>query len=56
MKLAVSGTPTVSFPIPPLMHGAALWVALMAMFGGSTLVLTSQRKMDPARDLDDGRA
>ena len=47
VKYAESGTPTVSFPIPPLMHGAALWVALMAMFGGSTLVLTSQRKMDP---------
>ena len=47
VDLAVNGTPTVSFPIPPLMHGAALWVALMAMLGGSTLVLTSQRKMDP---------
>ena len=47
VKFAVSGTPVVSFPIPPLMHGAALWVALMAMFGGNTLVLTSQRKMDP---------
>ncbi len=47
VDLAVSGTPVVSFPIPPLMHGAALWVAMMAMFAGNTLVLTSQRKMDP---------
>ena len=47
VNLAATGIPSVSFPIPPLMHGAALWVALMAMFGGSTLVLTSQRKMDP---------
>jgi len=46
VELAKTGIPTVSFPIPPLMHGAALWVAMMAMFGGSTLVLTSQRKMD----------
>jgi acyl-CoA synthetase (AMP-forming)/AMP-acid ligase II len=47
VDLAVSGSPVVSFPIPPLMHGAALWVAMMAMFAGNTLVLTSQRKMDP---------
>ena len=47
VRFAAEGTPTVSFTIPPLMHGAALWVALMAMFGGSTIVLTSQRKMDP---------
>jgi acyl-CoA synthetase (AMP-forming)/AMP-acid ligase II len=44
---AADGGGTVSFPIPPLMHGAALWVALMTVFGGNTLVLTSQRKMDP---------
>src|SRR6476660_7000693 len=47
VDLAVSGNPVVSFPIPPLMHGAALWVAMMAMFAGNTLVLTSPRKMDP---------
>ncbi len=47
VDLAVSGSPVVTFPIPPLMHGAALWVAMLAMFAGSTLVLTSQRKMDP---------
>jgi acyl-CoA synthetase (AMP-forming)/AMP-acid ligase II len=40
------GGALVSFPIAPLMHGAALWVAIMVLLGGNKLVLTSQRKMD----------
>ncbi|MSX32427.1 MAG: AMP-binding protein, partial [Actinobacteria bacterium] len=42
-----NGGTSVSMPIAPLMHGAALWAALMAIFGGNTVVLTSQRKLDP---------
>jgi 3-oxocholest-4-en-26-oate---CoA ligase len=45
---SAGGGALTSFPIAPLMHGAALWVALMVLFGGNTLVLTAQRKMDPA--------
>jgi acyl-CoA synthetase (AMP-forming)/AMP-acid ligase II len=48
VEAAVAGGGMVtSFPIAPLMHGAALWVALMVLLGGNKLVLTAQRKMDP---------
>ncbi|MFM7061782.1 MAG: acyl-CoA synthetase [Actinomycetes bacterium] len=47
VQKAVDGGGTVSMPIAPLMHGAALWVAMMTIFGGNTLVLSSARKMDP---------
>ncbi len=43
---AANGGGAVSFPIPPLMHGAALWVMIVTLMGGNTLVLTAQRKMD----------
>jgi len=42
-----NGGTIVGFPIAPLMHGAAQWVALMLMMQGNTLVLSSQKKMDP---------
>lgn len=44
---ARDGAGSVSFPIAPLMHGAALWVAIMTVLAGNTLVLSSQRKLDP---------
>lgn len=47
VDLASSGGGNVSFPIAPLMHGAALWVAMMTVLAGNTLVLSSQRKLDP---------
>jgi acyl-CoA synthetase (AMP-forming)/AMP-acid ligase II len=47
VALAESGGAGVSFPLAPLMHGAALWVALMTVFGGNTLVLSSMRKLEP---------
>jgi len=44
---AKNGGTIVGFPIAPLMHGAAQWVALMLMLQGNTLVLSAQKKMDP---------
>ncbi|MGZ4676152.1 MAG: acyl-CoA synthetase [Acidimicrobiia bacterium] len=47
VELAKNGGTIVGFPIAPLMHGAAQWVALMLLLQGNTLVLTAQKKMDP---------
>ncbi|MBM3673857.1 MAG: acyl-CoA synthetase [Actinobacteria bacterium] len=47
VEAAKGGGGTVGFPIAPLMHGAAQWVALMLLLQGNTVVLTSQRRMDP---------
>ncbi len=47
VEQAKTGGSLVGMPIAPLMHGAAQWVALMLLLQGNTLVLTSQRKMDP---------
>jgi acyl-CoA synthetase (AMP-forming)/AMP-acid ligase II len=44
---AKNGGTIVGFPIAPLMHGAAQWVALMLLLQGNTLVLSAQKKMDP---------
>ena len=38
---------TVGFPLAPLMHGAAQWVATMMLLQGNKLVLSSARKLDP---------
>jgi acyl-CoA synthetase (AMP-forming)/AMP-acid ligase II len=38
-KAAVENAPRVSFPIAPLMHGAAQWGALGGLFNGNTVVL-----------------
>ena len=51
-----TGTPSVSFPIPPLMHGAALWVALMAMLRREHAGAHVAAQDGSARDLGDGRA
>ena len=47
VEAAKGGGTVVGFPIAPLMHGAAQWVALMLLLQGNTLVLTAQKKMDP---------
>ena len=47
VELAKNGGTIVGFPIAPLMHGAAQWVALMLLLQGNTLVLTAQKKMNP---------
>ncbi len=47
MELARNGGTLVGFPIAPLMHGAAQWVALMLLLQGNTLVLSDQKKMVP---------
>jgi fatty-acyl-CoA synthase len=44
--------PLVTFPVAPLMHGAALWAALSSLFAGHTLVLQAGRGFDAARVLD----
>lgn len=44
--------PLVTFPVAPLMHGAALWAALSSLFAGHTLVLQAGRGFDPANVLD----
>jgi acyl-CoA synthetase (AMP-forming)/AMP-acid ligase II len=41
--------PTVQFPLAPLMHGAAQWVATSAQLGGNTIVLSTARRMEPNR-------
>jgi 3-oxocholest-4-en-26-oate---CoA ligase len=38
---------TVGFPLAPLMHGAAQWVATMLLMQGNKLVLSSARRLDP---------
>ncbi|MBK5287965.1 MAG: AMP-binding protein, partial [Acidimicrobiia bacterium] len=47
MELARNGGTLSGFPVAPLMHGAAQWVALMLLLQGNTLVLSSQKKMNP---------
>ncbi len=37
----------VSLIAPPLMHGAAMWVALMAFYAGGKAVLCESRRLDP---------
>src|SRR3954454_9153182 len=44
---AKNGGTIVGFPIAPLMHGAAQWVALMLLLQGNTLVLSAQKRMQP---------
>ncbi|MBM4214433.1 MAG: AMP-binding protein, partial [Gammaproteobacteria bacterium] len=44
--------PLVTFPVAPLMHGAALWAALSSIFAGHTIVLQAERGFDPVNVLD----
>ncbi|MBA0126920.1 acyl-CoA synthetase [Haloechinothrix sp. YIM 98757] len=41
-RLGAEGEGSTWFTIPPLIHGAAQWPALSALFSGGTLVLTPQ--------------
>jgi len=45
-EAAASGN-LVGFPLAPLMHGAAQWVATMLLLQGNKLVLSSARRLDP---------
>ncbi len=47
IEMAKNGGTVVAFPVAPLMHGAAQWVALMLLLQGNTLVVSDQKKMDP---------
>ncbi|MFZ9126187.1 MAG: AMP-binding protein [Steroidobacteraceae bacterium] len=42
----------VTFPVAPLMHGAALWAALSSLLAGHTLVLQAGGGFDPVQVLD----
>ncbi len=44
---ARTATGTVGFPLAPLMHGAAQWVATMLLIQGNKVVLSSARRLDP---------
>ncbi|GAA2719785.1 acyl-CoA synthetase [Actinocorallia aurantiaca] len=52
-EIAKSGSadPTAVLDCAPVMHGAGQWVALMALFSGSRLVLYTDHAFDPARAL-----
>jgi fatty-acyl-CoA synthase len=49
---ALAGPVLRSMPAAPLMHGAALWVALMGLFEGHTIVLSEKHQFDPEHILD----
>ncbi|MFN8035528.1 MAG: acyl-CoA synthetase [Acidimicrobiia bacterium] len=46
-KAADEGGNIPMFALPPLMHGAALWVGMMTLYGGNKLVLTGAHRLDP---------
>jgi acyl-CoA synthetase (AMP-forming)/AMP-acid ligase II len=48
VEKATQGEPITSFPIAPLMHGAAQWAALIALYGGNRVVLSTGRRFDPS--------
>lgn len=48
-ELAANTTPAPSFPVAPLMHGAAQWTSIAGALGGNTLVLSAARSFDPAK-------
>ena len=45
-RAAASGE-GVGFPVAPLMHGAAQWTSITNCLGGTRMVLSPARKMDP---------
>ena len=44
---AVASQPGVGFPVAPLMHGAAQWTSITNSLGGTKMVLSASRRMDP---------
>jgi acyl-CoA synthetase (AMP-forming)/AMP-acid ligase II len=47
IELSVAPSPAVVLALAPLMHGNAQWTMFNALFGGSTLVLSTDRRFDP---------
>ena len=45
---AKNGQVVVSFPVAPLMHGAAQWAAFIFLFAGGKTVLAPGKRFDPA--------
>ena len=45
---AAASDVVVTFPVAPLMHGAAQWTSMVASFGGQVLVLSGAHHLDPA--------
>lgn len=45
--LAENATPMKSLQMAPLMHGAAQWAILRALFEGSTVILLARKTFDP---------
>ncbi|MBK6348845.1 MAG: acyl-CoA synthetase [Proteobacteria bacterium] len=41
------GPPLVYFAVAPLMHGAAMWASLIALFAGYTVVVNDEPRFDP---------
>jgi fatty-acyl-CoA synthase len=46
---SVSAAPAVTLALAPLMHGNAQWTMFNSFFGGGTLVLSTDRRLDPDR-------
>lgn len=44
----IAESPGITLAMAPLMHGQAQWTSLIAWFGGSTVVLNTQRSLDAA--------
>jgi acyl-CoA synthetase (AMP-forming)/AMP-acid ligase II len=42
----LSSSPLVTLALAPLMHGNAQWTSFVTLFGGNTLVLSTDRKLD----------
>lgn len=47
IEAAKAGGAVIAYPLAPLMHGAAQWVAMMLILQGNKLVISSQRRLDP---------
>jgi acyl-CoA synthetase (AMP-forming)/AMP-acid ligase II len=47
IEQSVSATPAVTLALAPLMHGNAQWTMFNTIFGGGTVVLSTDRRFDP---------
>jgi acyl-CoA synthetase (AMP-forming)/AMP-acid ligase II len=45
---AAESTPATTFPVAPLMHGAAQWTSIVTALNGAPLVLNGSRSLDAA--------
>lgn len=48
----IEGPQLTTFPVAPLMHGAAFWTAMSSVFAGHTIVLNEQANLDAAHIWD----